>query len=129
MQNEYEFRTAEEVQIYNSVKGQWSKTTPMQCSRSSHGIVALSHGRIMIAGGCGRKGQPLRSTEIFSLSPDGNRGGSWTAGPELPDDVSGPLQLAPLPDEKVIAISLNATAVYDPASVKCPWEIIAKTSS
>ena len=68
--------------IFDSVSTQWTPVASMRTARYDHGCALLPDGRVVVAGGNGKRGY-LKSTEFFSLSSN-----AWTDGPELPIGIA-----------------------------------------
>lgn len=62
----------------------WMALPPMHVARHSHSATLLAGGRVLVAGGVGVDGRPVRAVEMWDPIA-----GGWMEGPELPLGLYG----------------------------------------
>ena len=91
-----DFPTTATCEIYDPASNSWTATGTMHEARENHAAILLADGRVLVAGGVGDAGFPLKSSEVYNPAT-----GKWLqAGPMLITRESPKLAL--LPDGQVL---------------------------
>ncbi len=91
-----DFPTTATCEIYDPATNSWAFTGTLHEARENHAAILLADGRVLVAGGVGDAGFPLKSSEIYNPAT-----GKWLqAGPMLITRESPKLAL--LPDGQVL---------------------------
>jgi N-acetylneuraminic acid mutarotase len=110
----FEFNKSAET--FDPQTNSWSPVGSMHVARGSEALVALPHGRVLAAGGCGFADQglssvgPLASTEVFDPAT-----GAWTVTSPMPEPLCGASGLL-LRDGRALVTGVSASN-FQPGSV------------
>jgi hypothetical protein len=62
------------AELYDPATKSWLPTGPLQTPRHSHSALRLASGKVLVTGGIGENGKPLRSAELYDPAT-----GTWTS--------------------------------------------------
>ena len=68
------------AEIYDPVRGRWSRTGSLLTAREEHAVALLGDGRVLAIGGCKELVGPLASTEVYNPAT-----GTWISAGNLRD--------------------------------------------
>lgn len=96
-----DFPTTATCEIYDPATNSWATTGNVHEARENHAAILLTDGRVLVAGGVGDAGLPVKSSEVYNPAT-----GTWLqAGPML--TVRKSPKLALLPDGQVLVAGGN----------------------
>ncbi len=115
------------VEVYSPFMGNWVNVTPMHTARWGHASVSLVNKSILVVGGYGTGGNPLKSAELFDVASY-----KWFVLPDMPFANGGAnLSAARMTNGSVLVIGGNSGTAATPnvVSMAAIYDVINNTWS